>query len=62
MIWKVNVFPSPGDSVINKTGYFYFAQVSRLVIHTPDNKDIQFLLFMFEEMFKIIVQIMPMCR
>jgi len=36
MIWKLNVFPSPGDSLINKTGYSYFAQVSRLATHTPD--------------------------
>jgi hypothetical protein len=36
MIWKMNVFPSTGDSVINKTGYFYFTQVSRLTMHTPD--------------------------
>jgi len=36
MIWKLNVFPSPGDAVINKAGYFYFAQVSRLATNTPE--------------------------
>jgi len=36
MIWKLYVFPSPGDSVNNKTDYFYFAQVSRLATRTPD--------------------------
>jgi len=36
MIWKMNVFPSPGDSVSDKTDYFYFAQVGGLPTQTPD--------------------------
>jgi len=32
----MNVFPSPGDSVSDKTDYFYFAQVGGLPTQTPD--------------------------